>query len=183
MVRRAFLRVRRKPWEDQLGGFISEGSEGERALCGVDWDVDSEEVAAVLESIRLRIGHVRVHNHYADKSGSFVEDLHMQTRWSFADAGVNESARLNVVAAEGDGDFGGHIEVGQDVRDDVHLGDALFLDFATVGAPGLVGEMAVDGSIHIPYDHTKLAYLESNRSRDFRKRRRSHHQNHLSRTN
>ena len=51
--------------------------------------------------------------------------------------------------AEGEGDFGDGVNVRKEIGDDVHLGDALQLDFAAVLAPLLVGEVAVDGTVHV----------------------------------
>lgn len=108
-------------------------------------------MTAVLEAIGLRVRDVGVHDHDADEPGSFVEDLHVESRGLFADAGLCEGAGLDVVPAEGEGHFGDHVDVGEDVWHDVHLGDALLLDFAPVGAPLLVGEVAVDGAVHIAW--------------------------------
>ena len=106
-------------------------------------------MTSILKPIGLCIRDIWVHDHDANESSTSIEDLDMQTRWFLTDCGGYESAGLDVVAAEGDGDFGDHVDVGEDVGHDVHLGDALFLDFAAVGAPGLEGEVAVDGAGHI----------------------------------
>lgn len=106
-------------------------------------------MAAVLEAIGLRVRDIGVHDHDADQSGSFVEDLYVESRGLLADAGFCERAGLDVVPAEGEGYFSDHVDVGKDVRDNVHLRNALLLDFAPVGAPLLVGEMAVDGAVHV----------------------------------
>ena len=69
----------------------------------------------------------------------------------FADAGVYEFAGLDGAPAEGEEDFGGGVEVLEHVGDDVHLGYTLHEDAAFVGAPFLVGEMAVDGAVHVSW--------------------------------
>lgn len=108
-------------------------------------------MAAVFEAIGFRVRDVGVYDHDADEPGSFVEDLYVQSGGLLADAGLCEGAGLDVVPAEGEGHFGDHVDVREDVGDDVHLGDALLLDFAPVGAPLLVGEVAVDGAVHVAW--------------------------------
>ena len=148
LVRRALLRERREPREDQLRGFLRQGGEVDVNFGGGEGDIDRQEVAAVIEAVGFKIRYVRVDDRDAGESGAFVEDLHADDGRDFAHPRIDNGAWLDAVPAEAEGDFGAHVEMWQDVGHDVHLGDALVLDFASVGAPLLVCQVAVYRPVH-----------------------------------
>ena len=57
----------------------------------------------------------------------------------------------NLLPAKAEDSRDGRVDGGQDVGDHVHLRDALHEDLALVAAPLQVGEVAVDGFVHVAY--------------------------------
>ena len=137
-------------WEDDLG-FWGKSGEGDGGAGRGDGDVDSEVVAPVIEGVGGGVWDIWGGDDNADEAFAFVEGLDVESGELLANAGIDEFAGRDVLAAEGEGDFGGDVEVRQDVRDEVHLGHALHDDEAFVGAPFLLGEVAVDWAVHVSY--------------------------------
>ena len=123
--------------------------------------INGQEVAPRPESIVLLVRHVLVYDRDTDQAVPLVEGLYGQPRRYLADAGIDKLAGLDVAPAEAEGDLGGRVEVREHVGDDVHLDDALHEDFAFVLAPFSVGEVAVDGAVHVPcngFPHISTTY-------------------------
>ena len=116
-----------------------------------DLDVGGEEMAAVVEAVCLDVGHVGVHNGNADVALAFVVGLDVEMGRNFRDSAVDKFTRLDVARTKGERDVEGGIDGGKDVRYDIHLGDALHDDHAVVLAPLFVGEVAVNGLVHVAW--------------------------------
>lgn len=128
-------------------------------------------MTSVLEPIGLDIGYIWIHDRDCNQPWSFVEYLHLYPWWLFRYCGCDELAWLdgyalgsaavgsweNHVAAVGlcalevEGYICAQVEARENVRDDVHLADALigYEEFAAWRAPFAVGEVAVDGLVHV----------------------------------
>lgn len=106
-------------------------------------------MAARGECVAGFVGDVGVHDGDGDEPGAFVEDLDAQAGGDFADAGVDEGAGGDGAAAEGE--VGGCCgeEVGEQVGDEVVLGNALEEEGEGVGFVLLEGEVAVYGAGHV----------------------------------
>ena len=102
-----------------------------------------------VEAIGFLVRDICIHNHDTDEPGSSVEDLDTQSHWFGTHARVHEGAGLDVASSEGEGDFRDGVDMGQEIGDNVHLGDALHLDFAAVLTPLFVREMAINGAFHV----------------------------------
>ena len=77
--------------------------------------------------------------------------MHAQAGGVFADDGVDDLAGWDLHLAEVELHVGGGFELGQHVGDNVELGNALRDEAVVVGAPFLLGEMAVDGFVHVAW--------------------------------
>lgn len=106
-------------------------------------------MAAVVEIIGRQIRDIRIDDHHAHQSFALVERLHTEPGRNLADPGIDKVAGVDFASAEAEVDFGGGVEVGKHVGDDVHLGDTLHEDETSVFAPLAVGEVAVDGAVHV----------------------------------
>lgn len=106
-------------------------------------------MAAVAKAIGLQIRNIRIDDDNADKSFTLVKHLHSEPGWYLTDSGIDKFARVHFTMTEAQADFGGGIEMGEHVRHDAHLRDALHDYEASVLAPLPVGEEAVDGAVHV----------------------------------
>lgn len=114
-------------------------------------------MAPVVEGVGGLVGDVRIHDDDGEESFALVEDLDPQAGWDLAHARVDEFPRLDVAPAEGEADFGNRVEEGENVRDDVHLGDALHDEETAVGAPFAVCVVSVYGAIHVTWFTIKIS--------------------------
>ena len=97
------------------------------------------------------IGHVRIDDDDADQALARIEDLHAKTGGPLADAGVDQLARLDGAPAEGELDLGDGIDVGQQIGHDGHLRQTLDENPSSIGSPFAVGQISIDGSIHVAW--------------------------------
>lgn len=102
-----------------------------------------------VKAIGLWIWYIWVDDNYADQPWSFIEDLNIESDWIGAHARVHEGARLDIVSSEGEGDFCDRVDMREEIGNDMHLGNALQLDFTAILAPLFVGEVAIDGTVHV----------------------------------
>lgn len=150
MIWRALLGEWWQPGEDELGLLVGM-REWKRGLGWGDWDIAGDVVAAGREPVLLWDGHIGVDHDHRHETLALVEHLDLQTRRDLGDAGIDDLSRLDVAAAEGETHVGSWDEVGEDIRDDVELGDTLFDQQLLVFAPFLLGEIAVDRFVHVAW--------------------------------
>ena len=148
VVRRALVRESREPgYSELLRGL--DPAKGDGARVRRERHIDGHEVAPLSEAVGVEVGDVSIDNDNGDEALALVEDLHAQARRELADEAVDEGADGDLDTAEEELDVGDGVEFGEEVGDDVELREALEDDFAVVGAPFLVGEVAVDGFVHV----------------------------------
>ena len=106
-------------------------------------------MAAVVEAVGLYVGDIRVDDCDADVALALVVGLNVEVGRDFRDSAVDKLSRLDIARTERDVDIQSRVDGGQDVWYNIHLGDALHDDHTVVLAPLLVGEVAVDGLVHV----------------------------------
>jgi hypothetical protein len=106
-------------------------------------------VAAVVEAVCLDIGHIGVDDGNADVALALVVGLDVEMAGDFGHSAVDKLTRLDVAGTKGKRDVVDRVDGGKDVWYDVHLGETLDDDHAVVFAPLFVGEVAVDGLVHV----------------------------------
>jgi hypothetical protein len=124
-------------------------AEGELLLGGIPGNVGSEVVAAAGEYVGLEVGNVSVEDYDGEETLAFVKDLHLERGRHLGHAAVECGAGAYGLAAEGHLDVHDRVEFGQEVRDNMELVDALHYDLVVHGTPPPVGEVPVDGLVHV----------------------------------
>ena len=148
VVRAPFLGVRRKPGEKLLS-VGRQPRQWHRRRRGRDGDVDGQEVALGSKAVLLHVGYIRVHDGDGDQALALVEDPHVQLRRHLAHAGLDKGSRLHVVPLEGESNLRRRVQVGEDVGNDGHLGQALHHHGSSVRPPFAICEISVDGPVHV----------------------------------
>lgn len=146
----AFLREGGQPGDGELVGGEDAG-EREGGVGWVEGDVGCEEVAALGEGVLLSVGDIGIEDYDGDEALALVEDLDAEAGGFLADEAVDDLAGGDLELAEVELDVGGGLELGEHVGDDVELVDALGDEAVVVGAPFLLGIVAIDGLVHVAW--------------------------------
>lgn len=108
-------------------------------------------MAAISEALGLWDRYIGVHYYNCDQLLTGLEGPDLEARQDLANSRTNELTRGNVLSTKGQAYVRNKIESREKVRDKMKLRDTLLQDKALIAAPFLLGEVPVNGLLHVPY--------------------------------
>ena len=106
-------------------------------------------MAVRVEAVGLEVGHIGINHSHSQQLLASFEGLYSQSDWDLAKIRFDNRPRRHLLAPERHSDIENGIAIRNNVRDDLHLYNALDLDLPAVFSPFAFSEESIDWFVQV----------------------------------